>query len=297
MKFNINNQQYDTSQKPLIMGILNLSVDSPVSSSISSVDKAVQRAHKLIEDGATIIDIGGDSTSSLANNISLEKELVLIKKVVSQLHDANIITSIDTWKHQVAEVAFNAGACIVNDVTGFRDPKMVQVVKENSAIALVMHMRGDPKKHYEVDQNYQSIQEEVFDYLNQQFKMLNEQGISDIWIDPGFGFGKSVSDNVSLFNSIKHYKQLNLPIVISASRKGFLAEIIGMGNTQKGDELLEATMLFNVLSYLLGADILRVHDVKNMHSSIETLWGLAHFSNGTNESSDYYSKFKNLFNV
>ena len=297
MKFNINNTQYDTSEKPLIMGILNLSVDSPVSSSISSVDQAVQRAHKLIEDGATIIDIGGDSTSSLASDISLEKELLLIETVVSQLHNANIITSIDTWKYQVAEVAVNAGASIVNDVTGFRDPKMVQIIKKNSAIALVMHMRGKPKKHYEVDQNYQSIQEEVFNYLNQQFIMLKEHGISDIWIDPGFGFGKSASDNVVLFHSIANYKKLKLPIVISASRKGFLAELIGIGNTQKSDELLEATMLFNVLSFLLGADILRVHDVKKMHTTIETLHGLGGYQQDSAKQSDYYSSLKQLFQI
>ncbi|MDG1990741.1 MAG: dihydropteroate synthase [Dehalococcoidia bacterium] len=297
MKFYINNKQYETSEKPLIMGILNLSMDSPIASSISSVDKAVQRSHQLIEDGATIIDIGGDSTSSMADNIPLEKELLLIEKVVSQLHDEKIITSIDTWKYQVAEVAVNAGASIVNDVTGFRDPKMVQVVKENSKIALAMHMRGEPKQHYEVDQNYQSIQNEVFDYLKQQNAMLNDYGINDVWIDPGFGFGKSAKDNIALFHSIANYKKLKLPVVISASRKGFLAELIGMGNTQKGDELLEATMLFNILSFLLGADILRVHDVKKMNTTIETLHGLGGYQHDPAKQSDYYGALKQLFQL
>ncbi|MBI52157.1 MAG: dihydropteroate synthase [Chloroflexi bacterium] len=295
MIINIKSKKYDTSQKPLIMGILNLSTDSPIAESVTSVDQAVNRAKQLIFEGATIIDVGADSTSSKASGIDIKDEAELIKLVVNQLSDLGIVVSIDTWKPAIAEVALKAGASIVNDVTGFRDPVMVQIAKEYSAIALAMHMRGDPKQHYEVDQSYLSIQNEVFDYLKQQNAMLNEHGINDVWIDPGFGFGKSAKDNVALFHSIAKYKKLKLPIVISASRKGFLAELIGMGNTQKGDELLEATMLFNILSFLLGADILRVHDVKNMHTTIETLHGLGHYKDDPGIQSDYYGALKQLF--
>ena len=295
MIINIKSKKYDTSEKPLIMGILNLSTDSPIVESVTSVDLAVSRAKQLISDGATIIDVGADSTSSKAADIDFREESKLIHLVVSQLSDLGIIVSIDTWKPAIAEVALKAGASILNDVTGFRDPTMVQVAKEYSAIALAMHMRGDPKQHYEVDQSYQSIQNEVFDYLKQQNVMLNEHGVNDVWIDPGFGFGKSVKDNVALFHSIAKYKKLKLPIVISASRKGFLAELIGMGNTQKGDELLEATMLFNILSFLLGADVLRVHDVKNMQTTIKTLHALGQYQDHPDIQSDYYGALKQLF--
>tara|TARA_Y100001970_G_scaffold269702_1_gene362562 strand:+ start:24733 stop:25620 length:888 start_codon:yes stop_codon:yes gene_type:complete len=291
---NIKSKKYDTSEKPLIMGILNLSADSPIRESVISADHAVERAKKLIAEGATIIDVGADSTSSKASDIDFKIESELIRSVVSELDHLDVIVSIDTWKPSIAEVALKAGASIINDVTGFRDPLMVQIAKEYSAIALAMHMRGEPKQHYEVDQNYPSIQKEVFDYLEQQNIMLNKHGVNNVWIDPGFGFGKSAKDNVALFHSIANYKKLNIPVVISASRKGFLAELIGMGNTQKGDELLEATMLFNVFSFLIGADILRVHDVKNMHTTIETLHKLAHFEDNPNNQSDYYGALKQL---
>ena len=297
MIINIKSKKYDTAQKPLIMGILNLSTDSPITESVTSVDQAVARAKKLISDGATIIDVGADSTSSKASKIDIKVEAELIRLVVTQLNDLGIIVSIDTWKPEIAEVALKAGASILNDVTGFRDSTMVQIAKDHSAIALAMHMRGEPKQHYEVDQNYQSIQSEVFDYLKQQNIMLHEHGINDVWIDPGFGFGKSAKDNVALFHSIAKYKKLKLPIVISASRKGFLAELIGIGNTQKGEELLEATMLFNILSFMLGADILRVHDVKNMNTTIETLHSLGQYQNEPTNQLDYYGALKQLFQI
>ena len=296
MHLKINNNVYDTSKKPLLMGILNLSIDSPVTNSVISVDKAVQRARVLINDGADIIDVGADSTSSLAENISIEKEVEIIKQVVEGISKLGVIVSIDTWKHEVAESAIMAGASIVNDVTGFRDAKMIEIVKKNQVIALAMHMRGMPKKHYEVNQKYEYIDVEIFNYLKNKINYLKDCDIDEVWIDPGFGFGKSTQDNISLLYSLNKLRQLKKPILISASRKGFLGDMLGIGISQKSNELLDATLIFNLFSFLLGADILRVHDVKNMNNAMKTLCALVHFMDNNDESKNYYSMLINLLN-
>ena len=255
----------DITNKTIIMGILNVSPESPVDQSVVKPEKALERAKQMKLEGADIIDVGGNSTSSKAPDIPTEVELKRVIPVVKTLVEEGFIVSLDSWNPIVAREAAQVGVHILNDVNGLQKPEMVQVAKEYDLPACIMHMKGDPKKHYEVDQTYKDITTEILQWFDERINNLMAEGIKreKIIVDPGFEFGKKMSDNLKLLSDLEQFKRFNLPILVSASRKAFIAEAIGLGRTQKGEGLLESTLAVQTLSSFLGANILRVHDVKN----------------------------------
>ena len=264
----------DCTNRTILMGILNVSNDSPIHESIFREEKILDRAIQLHSEGADIIDIGAVSTSSLAEQLSTSEEIDRVCTAISQISKEGILTSIDTWNPQVAEAAVSAGVHLLNDVSGFRKNEMIAVAVKNSTPVCVMHMRGEPRKHYDVDQEYYDINHEVTTFLANKALELENAGTGQVWIDPGFEFGKSVLDNVKMFDDLKNLLILDRPVLISASRKGFLAELLGYQKRQDIPELLDATLAFNVLCAFEGVHIVRVHDVKTVNSGITIVNGI-----------------------
>ena len=274
MKLIFHDRIVDCTNRTILMGILNVSNDSPIHESIFREEKILDRAIKLHSDGADIIDIGAVSTSSMAEQLSTSEEIDRVCSAISQISNEGILTSIDTWNAEVAEAAIEAGVHLLNDVSGFRKNEMVAVAAQNSIPVCVMHMRGEPRKHYDVNQEYEDINQEVISFLESKALELEDAGTGQVWIDPGFEFGKSVLDNVKMFDHLKNIMSLDRPVLISASRKGFLAELLGYQKRQDIPELLDATLAFNVLCAFEGVHIVRVHDVKTVNSGITIVNGI-----------------------
>jgi dihydropteroate synthase len=228
------------------MGILNTSPESPVIHSIVSIKEAIKRAHILREHGASIIDVGGNSSSSKAT---------------------------DVWTPEVVLDAAKIGIHLINDINGLENPEMRKIAKDFDLSVSIMHMRGKPKKHYEVNQNYENISIEILNWLNDRANELRKFGIKKerIIIDPGFGFGKSSKDNFLILKNLHKYNDLDYPVLVSASRKSFISEAIGLGQVQEGSGLFEATLGVQVIAALQNVEILRVHDVKSTKSILKLL--------------------------
>ena len=263
----------DLTNETIIMGILNLSQDSPIKRSIVSPDQALERASALQADGASIIDVGAHSTSSKANGLSTDEEVRTIIPIISQLIDNGILVSLDSWNPTVVQKAAEIGLEFVNDITGLTNKKMVDVVKKFDVMTCIMHMRGKPKKHYTVDQHYDNISIDIKQWFANRIVKLEKEGIKQnkLILDPGFEFGKSMSDNLALLNNLNIYLDFNLPLLVSASNKAFIAEVIGLGRMQHGEGLLEATLAVQTVSSYLGAHILRVHDVKRVSYAVKVV--------------------------
>ena len=271
MLLKFHNQTLDLSRRTAIMGIVNVSNDSPIAFSRVKSDAAITRAIKMKQDGADIIDIGAHSTATKAYSISPEEEVSRIYPVVEALSKEGIITSIDTWTPSVAKNVAPAGLHLINDVSGAQNLEMHQVAKKFGLPICIMHMRGLPKLHREVSQEYEDIENEVFDFLKSSVTSFETNTGQQAWIDPGFGFGKSSSDNLTLLRTLPRLQALDRPILVSASRKGFLSELMMQGDSQDTAELLSATLAFNALAVLKGANIIRVHDVAAAHAMVSII--------------------------
>ncbi len=252
----------DCTNRAAIMGILNVSDDSPVAASIVDASAARDRGIELQRQGAEIIDVGAHSTAAGARELSAQEEIERVCPVIEALSAAGIATSIDTWSAEVARAAAESGVNLLNDVTGFADPAMAAVAVDHQLPAVVMHMRGDPKRNAEVDQHYDDIATEVRAYLIDRASALEATGSGQVWLDPGFAFAKSAQDNVRLLDGLPALVATGYPVLVSASRKGFLGELLGRGDDQQAAGILEATVAFNVLAARHGAHVVRVHDVE-----------------------------------
>ena len=250
------------------MGILNVSDDSPVAFSRVGVIEALDRAQALAAEGAAIIDIGAHSTATGAADLSASEEIERVVPVIEAVVRAGLIASVDTWTPEVARAAAEAGVHLLNDVTGFTEPGMVEVAREYGIPGCVMHMRGDPKRHREVSQQYEDIEAEVRADLVRRAQVLKAQGV-EVWLDPGFGFGRSAADNAALLRGLPALVVEGYPVLVSASRKGFLAELLGRPYGQDQDGLLEATVAFNSLAAYWGAHVVRVHDVAAISDAVK----------------------------
>ncbi len=261
MKLELGEHVIDCTDRTAVMGILNVSYDSPIAQSIFDPRDALARAIELHRDGAEIIDVGAHSTKSNARDLDPQEEIERVCPVIEAISAEGIPVSVDTWTPSVARAAAAAGVHLLNDVTGFTHPEMVAIAVEYRLPAVVMHMRGEPKHHSEVDQRYDDIVEEVRTFLDDRTEALHAAGVPQVWLDPGFAFGKPADDNVRLLNGLPRLLETGSPVLISASRKGFLAEVIGLSYSQEVDGLLEATIAFNTLAADLGVHVVRVHDV------------------------------------
>jgi len=244
------------------MGVLNITPDSfSDGGNYLERGEAVNHALNLLDEGADIIDIGGESSRPGAENISVESEL---ERVIPVLQDILIkrpeaVISIDTTKEEVAKQALEAGAHIINDISGGTfEPRIMKRVAECGAAIIIMHMKGRPGD-MQIDPLYENVVDEVYDFLYKQVKRATAEGIVNIFIDPGIGFGKRVEDNFNLLKRLDDFKSLSHPIVIGVSRKSFIRKTLGI-------ELEESDLPTSMMeSYSLskGVRIIRTHNVKN----------------------------------
>jgi dihydropteroate synthase len=265
MKLTWRNFCLDFTKKTYIMGILNVTRDS-FSDGGLYFDKsaAIKRAIQMVEEGADIIDIGGESTRPGAEPVTVEEELRRTIPVIEALaKEIKVPISIDTYKSEVAEKALEAGASIVNDISGLRfDPEMAKVVSDYKVPVVIMHIKGRPK---DMQQNpvYEALVPEIMDYLREGIRLAKESGVSEdkIIIDPGIGFGKTFNQNLEIINNLHEFTLLEKPILIGPSRKAFIGKILG--NVSETDRL-EGTSAAVAISIMNGANIIRVHDIKEM---------------------------------
>jgi dihydropteroate synthase len=244
------------------MGILNVTPDSFSDGGMYlDVESAVERGKKIAEEGADFIDIGGESTRPGSDPLSIDEEIRRVIPVVEHLtKETDVPLSIDTYKSAVAEAALNAGAVIVNDISGLTyDTHMIDVVRSNNASIVIMHMKGTPKS-MQVDPKYADVVAEVHAFLMNQSQRAADSGIGQIFIDPGIGFGKTVEHNFELLRELESFGRLALPVLIGPSRKSFIGKVLDA----PVEDRLEGTAAAVTASILRGANVVRVHDVKQM---------------------------------
>ncbi len=243
------------------MGILNVTPDSFSDGGIYNTrNNAVKYALEMLDEGADIIDIGGESSrpgsDQVEENEELERVIPVVKEILNKRPDS--VLSVDTTKSRVALAALNAGAAMVNDISALRyDPEMVNVIKHFDSAVALMHMKGKPKNMQE-NPYYENVIEEVYDFLAERSSFAAENGIDKIFIDPGIGFGKRVEDNFNLIQRLEDFISLSYPIMIGFSRKSFIGKLLDL----EVDKRDEATMALNTLAISRGAKIIRTHNVK-----------------------------------
>ena len=255
----------DFSRKTYVMGILNVTPDSFSDGSIYfDKAKAVDHALRMADDGADIIDIGGESTRPGSETVPLEEELRRTIPVIEDISKKiNTPISIDTYKSEVALRALESGASIVNDISGMRfDPEMPKVIAKYKVPVVLMHIKGRPK-NMQKNPVYDALIPEIMDYFRISIRLANKFGIPEnmIIIDPGIGFGKTAEHNLEIINNLSQFASLKKPILIGASRKAFIGKILG---DAPSGERLEGTAAAVAISIINGANIVRVHDVKEM---------------------------------
>lgn len=249
---------------PLIMGIINATPDSFYKGHINE-DK-LQQAKQMVAEGAGILDIGGQSTRPGSSSITVEEELARVIPVITSIHQhfPDTIISIDTYNSKVAAAAVNAGASIVNDISaGNMDEQMMATVANLNVPYICMHMQGIPATMQQ-EPHYNDVALEVLDFFITKIEACKNAGITDIIIDPGFGFGKTITHNFSLLKKLSVLKILNCPILAGLSRKSTVYKTLHT----TVEEALNGTTVLNTMALLNGASILRVHDVKEAKEAI-----------------------------
>lgn len=256
-------------KRTYIMGIVNITPDSFSGDGLAylSLSNVVKYAEGLVKDGADIIDLGGESSRPGARKVSLKDEISRVIPVVKALaHKINVPISIDTCKPEVAKIALDNGASIINDITGLRDAKMTKTVSRYKAAVVIMHMQGSPAAMQKNPQ-YNSIIDDISVYLKLAIEKAKDSGVKEesIIIDPGIGFGKRLGDNLEILKRLKEFKSLGMPILIGTSRKSFIGEIL----KTKPDNRLLGTVASCVNASANGANIVRVHDVKAVKEALK----------------------------
>lgn len=256
---------------PIVMGVVNVTPDSFSGDGLCmDIEKAVQRGSDMIASGAELVDLGGESTRPDAEVVSVEDELrrtIDVVRGLSRLHPGRV--SIDTMKPEVAESALEAGASVVNDVSGLRDERMRRVVAEHDASVIIMHMRGDPRT-MQKSPEYANVMGEIADYLNDRVADAERDGIASnrIMVDPGIGFGKTVDHNIEILTRLRELESLGKPIVIGVSRKSFISAI---SQTPVG-ERLGGSLAAATIAAMNSANVVRAHDVKETVQALEIAW-------------------------
>lgn len=254
--------------EPRVMGILNITPDSFYSGSRLSTEKEIlNQAEKMIGDGADILDIGGYSTRPGATDISIEEEkdrvIPIIKKLKHQFPDT--LLSIDTFRSEVAREAIEGGADIINDVSGGSlDNQMFVTVVELGVPYILMHMRGNPQNMKELAQ-YDDVVLEVVKELQVKINNLKKLGVADIIVDPGFGFAKTIQHNFRMLKNLQHFRILEVPLLIGLSRKSMVYKSLDI----KPEDALNGTTALHMVALINGAQILRVHDVKEARQAVK----------------------------
>jgi dihydropteroate synthase len=272
----IGDKVVDLSKQGMIMGVINVTPDSfSDGGEFFGIDAAVARGLRIASEGADIIDVGGESTRPGAEPVSVKEELRRVIPVIEKLHAkidppsvavatygaAGIFISIDTSKSEVASAALDAGASIINDVTAGRgDEKMLPLAAKRKAAIVLMHMQGEPRT-MQKNPRYNDVIGEVSDFFRQQYARALECGVDPMTLafDPGIGFGKTLEHNVALLKNLERLRVDNRPLTVGVSRKSFLGKVTG--SSQISDRLAPTIALTAILR-ARGADVLRVHDVR-----------------------------------
>lgn len=255
----------ELGKETLIMGVLNCTPDSfSDGGSYENVDSMVKRALEMIEQGAGLIDIGGESTRPGSEPVDEAEELKRVVPVIQKLREqSEILISIDTTKAAVAQAAIEAGADIINDISGFKiDPKMKQVAINTQAGCMLMHMRGTPQTMQQF-LDYEDIVQDIISYFEEIIRDLVSSGIDRkcLMIDPGIGFSKNVEQNLTLIRQLADFEKLKLPILLGTSRKSFIGHVLE--KTDPTDRVW-GTAASIAIGIANGAHVVRVHDIKEM---------------------------------
>ena len=265
---NFNDWLLSKKKQSLIMGILNVTPDS-FSDGGKYLEKntAINHALEMIDQGADIIDIGGESTRPFSDPVSLKEEISRVVPVIEGIRKkSDICISIDTTKSQVATAALNSGASVINDVSAMEvDPLMVDVALKFDCPLIIMHMKGTPKNMQD-DPQYESLISDIKDYLLDRIDFIISKGINPkkIVIDPGIGFGKTVENNFEIINNLNHFTSMDFPVLLGASRKSF----IGISLNLPEEDRLEGSLAANIIGFQNGAKIFRVHDVAETNKAL-----------------------------
>ncbi|MCM8785426.1 MAG: dihydropteroate synthase [Candidatus Omnitrophica bacterium] len=259
-------------RKPIIMGILNVTPDSFYDGGrFFDFNKAIERGIEIEKEGADIIDIGGQSTRPGSKIISEMEEIERVIPVIKILSkELKIPVSCDTFRRKVAEKAIENGAKIINDISAFSlDKDLLNVIKESSCGYVLMHMKGTPE-NMQINPYYEDTIQEISIFFEEKLEILekNKIDLERVVIDPGIGFGKRVCDNIEILKNLDRFKKFNRPILIGTSRKSFIGKLLNLEPEQR----LEPTIATNVYAYLKGANIFRVHDVKEVKKAIEIIY-------------------------
>ena len=252
---------------PKVMGIINLTPDSFFAGSRKQgVEQAIEQAGNMLDDGATFLDLGAYSSRPGAEDISVQEEtdrlLPIVEAIVERFPDA--VLSIDTFRSQVAEAAINAGAHIINDISGGQlDADMFATVARLQVPYILMHTKGTPQNMNQLA-HYEDVFAEVYDYFTDKYHQLKQLGVHDVIIDPGFGFAKKNEQSYALLNRLQDFNLLQLPILAGVSRKRMVYGLTG----GTAEDALNGTTVLNTIALIKGANILRVHDVKE---AVETI--------------------------
>jgi len=257
--------QQTVRQRTVVMGILNVTPDSFYDGGrYARAEAAVQRALQMVQDGADIVDIGGESTRPGSQPVPEEEELRRVLPVIEAVRgQVDVPISIDTTKSRVAERALQAGACMVNDISGLGfDPRMAEVVARHGALCCVMHIQGTPQTMQQNPQ-YEDVVRDIRRYFEERLALAERAGIprENIWLDPGIGFGKTVEHNLEILRRLREFTAFGLPILIGTSRKSFIGKILG---DLPPEERLEGTAATVAIAIMNGANAVRVHDVREM---------------------------------
>ena len=257
-------------EKPAVMGILNITNDSFFDGGKhNSVDNALFQTEKMLNEGATFIDIGAQSTRPGADMIGQEAELKAAIPVIEKLTEKfpEIIISIDTFRAEVVQQAIAAGAAIINDVSGGEDdPKMFETVINLKVPYILMHKQGDYKTMHH-NPTYQNVVTDIMNYFIPKVEYLKQNGVADLILDLGFGFGKNLEHNYELLSKMDRFKIFELPILVGVSRKKMIQNVI----EADAQHALNGTTVVNTIALMKGAKILRVHDVKEAVEAVKIM--------------------------
>ncbi len=273
MNFLCGRFQLDLSA-PRVMGIVNVTPDSfSDGGKFNRSDKAIAHAMQLVEEGADILDIGGESTRPGATPVPLEEELKRVLPVIKALAQAGVPLSIDTYKPEVMRAAIDSGVDMVNDVRALQAPNAMEIVAKSHVGVCLMHMQGLPQ-NMQVDPQYADVVLEVMEFLAARLQAAEAAGISRnrLLLDPGFGFGKRTAHNLTLLNHLSSLQSLGIPLLVGLSRKSVLGQVAGLDV----DERLHASIAAAVLSAIKGANIVRVHDVKPTVDALKVVAAVMH---------------------
>lgn len=258
--------------RPKVMGIINLTPDSFYAGSRKQgIDPALQQARNMLSDGADFLDLGAYSSRPGADDISVQEEtdrlLPVVEAIVEEFPEA--ILSIDTFRSPVAEAAIKAGAHIINDISGGQlDEEMFATVARLQVPYILMHMKGNPKTMNQLAV-YENVFAEVYDYFAERRHQLKQLGVHDVILDPGFGFAKKPEHGYALMNRLQDFAMLGLPVLAGVSRKKMIYGSLGI----TADKALNGTTALNAIALTKGANILRVHDVKEAVQAVK-IWEL-----------------------